>query len=117
MHKHGITPTEALLLTAEHYRNTGGVVINAEEAEKNAKDIADPVLDDSGKPTVKDGKPVTKTRTDDEELDRLRAKYGQHKVRAILAEVKTLPADYKSAIERGSKIVMPSSPLSSTRLI
>jgi hypothetical protein len=115
--KRNVTPLEALLLTAEHHRNVGGPVIDSDAADKAAKDIADPVRDGDGKPVVKDGKPVTQARNDDDELDRLRAIYGQAKVKAILTEVKNFPTDFKSACEKGVKIVLPSSPLSQTKLL
>jgi hypothetical protein len=115
--KKGVTPIEALLLTAEHHKNVGGPVIDGEAADKVAVEVADPVLDTEGKQVMKDGKPVTKTRTDDEEIDRLRVKYRAAKVKAVLTEVKNFPTDFKTACAKGVQVVLPSSPLSSTKLL
>jgi hypothetical protein len=115
--KRGVTPIEALLLTAEHHKNVGGDVIDGAAADKVAKEVADPVFDEEGKPAMKDGKPVTKTRTDDDEIDRLRVKYGPAKVKALTSEVRTFPADFVTACKKGVQVVLPSSPLSQTKLL
>lgn len=117
VYRHGVTPLEALVLTAEHHRNAGGVVINAEFADKNATEIADPVFDAEGKQQVKDGKGVTKSRTDDEEINRLRMRYGANKMKAVMSEVRTIPTTYKEAVQKGVQLVLPSSALSTTKLI
>ncbi len=92
----GITPIEALLLVAEHHKNVGGNPVEVDKA------------------TIKE---VSPPRTIDDELNRLRGKYAQAKVRAIANEVKELPSTFEKAIELGTRITLPSQSMSSMKLI
>lgn len=105
----GVTPWETILLTAEHHRNVGGAVVEVDKTTITEIQIDVPA----------DGKtPATKrTRTNDEELDRLRSKYGNAKVKAVLNEVRDVPDDYEKATERGTRIVLPSGKLSETKIL
>lgn len=109
--KHHVTPLEALLLTAEHHRNFGGCPV--EVHKDTITDVTVDVKDKDGKVT---GKKVVE-RTFDEELDRLRGKYAVNKVNAVSAVLKEMPATFEAALERGVKIVLPTNPLSQTKLV
>lgn len=93
-----VTPLEALFLVAEHHRNCGGCPIDKDQI-KNVTEIS---IDDT-----KDGKPVKRTRTVDEETDRLRAKYNSRKIDFILQQVRDIPEDFPKALERGIKVAYP----------
>lgn len=90
--KHGVTPIEAMIMTALHHPNKGDAPVVVE------------------KDTVKD---VPDKRTNDQELDRLRGIYGVAKVNAVLAQVRDLPETFEQAQERGLKIAIPTGALSS----
>lgn len=104
----GVTPLEAMLLVAEHHRNSGEEPIVVDQAS-----VTEAMVD------VKDAKGVTtkRPRTEQEEIDRLRTKYAAKKVTAILAAQRDFPADFVKAVEAGVKVVIPNSPLIETRLI
>lgn len=106
--KNHVTPIEAMLLAAEHHKNSGGSPI---EVMKDT--VVDIVVDGKDK----DGKPTKRSRTTDEELDRLRTKYAAVKVDAILTKVKDMPETYEAALERGMKFVMPSQSLTTHKLL
>lgn len=107
--RHGITPIEAMLLCAEHHLNVGACPV--EIHEKTVKDI----VVDTG--TLKDGKPVTRTRTTDEELDRLRERYANNKVDTLLTKVRDFPEDFAKALERGIKISLPSNKMAEIKVL
>lgn len=107
--KTNVTPVEAMLLVAEHHGRAGGNPVTVDKA--TIKEISIP-----GEPG-KDGKPTTRTRTVDEELDRLRTKYNSAKVSALSGQVKDIPTeDFDKAVERGIKIALPNPRLSETRI-
>lgn len=82
--KTGVTPAEASLLVAEHHINAGG----------------DPIVEATDGPDV--------TRTDVEEVERLKAKYGAGKVIALYPGAKpSLPATLKEAREIGLRVSIP----------
>ena len=83
-HKTGVTPMEALVLTVLHHRN-----------------VLDHTVIIADKAAVKEV-----TRTNDQELDRLRSKYGSRTVDAIRSKVEAFPTDFKEATERGLKIAL-----------
>ena len=95
-HVHNVTPIEALLLVAEHHKNSGGEPLVVE------------------KDTIKDT--PDKDRTEDQEISRLRGKYHISKIDAILTKVRNLPKDYDEAIKKGSELVLPTNPLSEATL-
>ena len=102
-----VTPIEAVLLTAEHHKNVGGDVI--EVHKDSVKDI---VVEET-----KDGKAVKRSRTDDEEIQRLKQRYNGAKIKAMLTEVRTFPEDFDKAKQAGLNIVLPNSKLSETKLL
>ena len=84
----GVTPAEAAILVSEHHVNAGG----------------NPLHD------VVDQKDIT--RSDVEEVDRLRAKFGLAKVNALFPGAKpALPVDMKEAVEMGLRTPMPGTKL------
>lgn len=93
----GVTPIEAMLLVAEHNKNVGSSPIDVEE--------------------ITDVKPIADNRTIDQELDRLRARYGSGKVKALISEVREMPTTFEAAVERGIKISLPSGAISTTKLM
>ena len=121
LRKTHVTPMEALLLAAEHNRNVGDVpVIVLKETIRETTKLELVLEADPHRPGAKrDGhKEVPDKRSLDEELDRLRNRYGRAKVKAILSEVKELPTeDFDAAIKRGMNITLPSSELSQTKLV
>lgn len=136
VHLKGVTPVEAMLLTAEHHKNAGGnpVVVDETSIEDthNLIEIADgPEVDHDEIAVGADGKKYVKTtkvkskiikkvpdnRTDDQELSRLRTKYPANKLKVITTEVRNFPTDFKSATEKGVNLALPSGSLSSTKVI
>jgi hypothetical protein len=100
-----VTPIEVLLLVAEHHKNNGGCPVEVQK---------DTVTEVKTEVEVMEGTPpkVVKKlvdRTDDDELGRLRARYGKAKVKALLSEVRTLPKDFDEALKKGIELVLPSS--------
>lgn len=94
VHLSNVTPIEALLLTAEHHKNAGGNPLTLDET--SIKDV---------------------TRTEDEELSRLRHKYPSSKLKVLTTEVRNFPTDFKQATEKGVNLALPSGSLSSTKVI
>ena len=90
----GVTPIEALLLTAEHHRNVGGCPVEIDEKSISEK----------------------KDWTIDDELNRLKRKYATNKIKA-LSEIRDLNVDYKKALELGIGLIIPSNKLSETKVI
>ncbi len=107
VHRAAVTPLEALLLTAEHHKNVGADVIIVDK--DTIKEI---VVEET-----KDGKVVKRSRTDDEEIARLKSRYNNNKIRAVLAEVRTIPDDFEKAKATGLSIVLPVQKLSETKLL
>lgn len=96
VHKHNVTPIEALLLVAEHHKNAGGNPVEVDKA------------------TIKD---TPDKRTIDDELRRLRTIYHAAKVKSLLTEIKDLPTeDFEKAVKLGIDLVLPSGKLSETRM-
>lgn len=113
--KHNITPLEALLLVAMHHKNFGDNPVKVEketikEIQLGEIEVEEEVTE-GGKKVLKKAK-RQRTRTFDEELDRLRSKYAPQKVDALAARVRDLPETYEAAIERGLKLVLPTGALS-----
>ena len=123
--KEGITPMEALLLVVEHQKNVGDhpvEVIPGTERDttktvhKEVEVEEDKIVTDAaGKKSVatvkhKATKEVQEpeNRTNDQELARLRKKYGKAKVKAVFSEVRDLPTTFDDAIKKGMEIVAPS---------
>lgn len=104
VHLKGVTPLEAMLLTAEHHKNAGGNPIDVDE-----KSIEEIVVKEQGKPD--------RTRTEDEELARLRTKYPANKLKVITTEVRNFPTDFKDATAKGVNLALPSGSLSSTKVV
>jgi hypothetical protein len=95
VYKMGVTPPEVLLLVAEHQKGAGGCPVAVEKA------------------TIVDVK-----RTLDDELDRLKTKYPQGKVKQLMNDVRDIPVDdFDKAIERGLKLQLLSGALITTKLI
>lgn len=91
VHKHGVTPIEALILAAEHNVNSQG----------------DPLEVMAG--TEKDVPKLGEVNwTEDAEIARLKRLYAPAKV-AILKEIRTLPTSFADAIGKGKDITMPGS--------
>jgi hypothetical protein len=59
---------------------------------------------------------VTRDRTTDEEIDRLRMKYSGDKIDAVLNKIRDLPTDFDTAIQKGVNISLPSNKLSEAKL-
>ena len=120
VHLTNVTPIEALLLVAEHHKNCGGNPV--EIVPGTVKDIVIPTEGTPAIPEVKDavGKVTqigvaavpagVRSRTNDEEIDRLRAKYHFKKLDQI-AQVRDLPDTFEKAIERGIKLLLPTNAL------
>lgn len=84
----GVTPAEALLLTAEHQGNAGGEPLTLSEEV------------------------VDVNRADYEEVERLKQKYHIKKVEALFPGADPrLPEDFTSAVRQGLKSKMPSTNL------
>jgi len=84
VHRNGVTPAEVAILVSEHHVNAGG----------------NPVVETTPDKDV--------TRTDSEEVERLKARYGVAKVNALYPGLKpSLPVDFKEASELGLKVQMP----------
>lgn len=119
--KHNVTPIEAMILCAEHQVNVKDIPVTVDEKSiTEVTELVEKEVDNPHKPGTKrmDLVRVPSKRSLDDELDRLRAKYGAAKVKALTAEVRDLPTDdFKAAITRGMKITLPSGPLSSTKVI
>ena len=127
-----VTPVEALLLVAEHHKNVGGCPLEVLKGTESVTGslVTEDVEEDVDTIVVKDGKKVVETvkqkvskqvvkpdnRTTDQELDRLRGKYGAKKVAGVLAEVRDLPTTFEQAIERGIKLKLPTGALLSHNL-
>ena len=105
--KHNITPLEALLLVALHHRNFGDNPVSVDKATIKEIDLGEHEVEVEGKKVKK-----KRTRTTDEEFDRLRSKYPPQKVEALFSRVRDLPETYEAAIERGLKLVLPTGALS-----
>lgn len=117
--KSNITPIEAMLLVAEHHKNFGD---NPVKVDKDS--IKEIVVQREVEKEVTEGSSKVKrmvieksTRTTDEELDRLRGKYANGKVEALMAKVRDMPDTFEAAIERGLKITLPTGALSTTKII
>lgn len=89
VHRAGVTPIEALILAAEH----------------NIKSGSDPL-------EVVKGTEKEVTRTEDEEILRLRGRYVKSKV-DVLKDFRQLPTTFEDAIEKGKGVTMPSGSLAS----
>lgn len=134
VHLTGVTPIEVLLLTAEHHKNAGGapVVVDEKSIEETYHiEIVDgPEVDHDEIAVGPNGKFVKTTkvkskvekkvpyaRTEDEELSRLRRKYPANKLKILTTEIRNFPTDFKSAMEKGVNLALPSGSLSSTKVI
>ena len=119
IYKTGLTPIQVLFLVAEHQHNVGDIPVIVDE-----KTITEIVIGEQEvEETVGEGTKATKrivkkpiTRSIDQELDRLRRIYPAKKVEAMLTKVRDLPTDFKTAIERGMIISLPSEKLGSFNL-
>lgn len=110
VHKHNVTPVEAMLLVSEHHRAAGGNPVTV--LKETVKDIVVETKDEKG--VVKKG-----TRSVDEELDRLRGKYNSKKIGVLSSQVRDIPTDdFEKALSMGIKIAMPESKFASeTKLV
>ena len=129
--KKNITPIEALILVSLHHQNAGGnpvTVIEGTESEiESEAEVTEPAIPEvkspDGKTVLHPAKPAQKvkkkiTRTEDQELDRLRSIYGPAKVKSMMSEVKNLPTTFAEAIDRGTKLQLGSTGMiSQTKLI
>ena len=105
--KKGVTPMEALLLTAEFHRLVGGNPIEVHAGTSVEAKVED---------VDKDGKPVLRARTDNEELMRLRGKYHAKKVLAATQATQGFPKTFDEAMNIGVGTTLPESRLSETSL-
>lgn len=115
--KHKVTPLEALLLTAEHHKNAGGNPITVHPGTEKQIVVKKPVTKpvSQGQKMV-DGKLTEQfldteveeigTRTNNEEYARLRTKYHEKKVRAVIGAGDP-PATFKEALEQGIGLQIP----------
>jgi hypothetical protein len=107
-----VTPVEAMLLCAEHHKNVGDCPVRV--VEGTIKDV----LVETGEKDAKTGKPITRPRTIDEELDRLKERYAINKVKALISEVKDIPTDdFAKALDRGMKIALPSNKMTEMKVV
>jgi len=81
--KSGVTPIETMILAAEHNINSKGDPIEVVAVDKTEV-----------------------TRTEDEEISRLKRLYAPGKI-AMLKEVRQLPTDFADAVTKGKEITMP----------
>lgn len=136
VHLKNVTPVEVLLLAAEHHRSVGGnpIVVDKESIKEVGYEevyehvvtpavAAKPATDKSpaveAKPAVieKRTRWIPTPRSIDEECARLRGKYNNAKIKAILTEVRDIPTeDFEKAIKLGTGMVLPSNKLAETRM-
>lgn len=123
VHRHNVTPIEALLLVSEHHKLVGDNPV-----EVNKGTIAEAVtVDEVGPPELKEkevlnamgaivrpaiygpGKVLkSHPRTLDEEIDRLRRRYRTDVIDNILTKVRELPGEnFDKAIEMGIRLTSP----------
>jgi hypothetical protein len=119
--RHNVTPIEVMILCAEHQANVKDVPVEVDEKSiTEVTEVTQKEVENPHKPGTKrmDLVRVPSKRSLDDELDRLRARYGSAKVKVLLAEVRDIPQDdFKAAIARGMKLTLPSSQLSQTKVI
>lgn len=127
--RHHVTPIEATLLVAEHQPNVGkcpieviaGTIKELPEIKTTEKKLVKVGTKKEGENEVDVMKEkvveITRSRTDDEELDRLRQRYAPNKVQAVASSAKQLPTTFEDAFALGGKISMPHNRLSETKLV
>lgn len=123
----GVTPIEALLLVAEHHRQVGGcpVELLTKPVPTRVVKTTTHIVKQDRKMTGKDaeGKEVDvmvsvdvpvvveevveKDRTEDQEGDRLRQKYGAKKVDALFSKIRNLPKTFDEALSKGISVNLP----------
>lgn len=138
--KKDVTPLEALLLVSLHHRNAGGnpveVLPDTEtEAEVtiSATKAVGQLVEDVAEYKTPDGKTVPaskkvvreavaakeeskRSRTNDEEIARLRRKYSSAAIDTILTKVRDLPDTFEDAIKKGTGVILDSGKLSETKI-
>ena len=139
--KNGVTPIEAMILTAEHHRNYGGnpieVMPGTEEDAKIIVPATPPVpelVENVAAYKDKDGKDIpahkkviragslakeasTRDRTEDEEILRLRRIYHGSKIDTILNKVRDLPKTFDDATTKGVGLQFPENKLGEKKII
>lgn len=125
--RHNVTPIEALLLTAEHHKNAGGSPIRVigtpveietkrfetQKVKTGTRKEGDGMVDVFTEKKVD----VIGTRSDDDELNRLRSRYAYNKVQAVANSCKVLPTTFEKAIEMGVGISMPQNRMMEMKLL
>jgi hypothetical protein len=134
--KSGITPLEAMFFVAEHHKNVGEcpvVVIpgtesdikqervETEQVKIRTDKVQDPKFPEDKTKTIdmdvfeERPKKIIGTRTDNEEIFRLKQKYGVKKITALTTAFKDLPQTFAEALKLGVGVVLPTGSLSETK--